>query len=843
MKKLSLSVILLLCLSSTRLFAQISEYNHSPVIVGHQDLHIVKGETLGLHPDSLIIGDLEQGNYSDYGITLHEGENYTIKENIIVPDEGFTGILFVPCQVNDGELNSNTFPLEVIVYEGKDGVFGLPRTQFYISLEGSDKSPGTRNEPFASLEKALDQVRKIKAEKAMPEGGIEILLREGVYQVSQTIKLDASVSGEKGNPLVIRAFPDERVVFEGGNRLDFQSFRPIGTPGVKERILDKEAAEKILEIDLAEAGITELGKSPRRGYGIGRREGPKMPEVALSVDGRIQTIARYPNESYNKQIARITDPKYSFITYDSHVALWTGAEDIWLDGSLCKPWEWSMNQVESIDPQTLEIKLKHPEYSSMDSVWAIYHFKNLLEEIDIPGEYYIDLKNRKLYLLPGPGFSSSSSIYLTALEVPMLEFSDDVSDIWLEGIVFENGRDACMIIRGNRNKLRNCEVRCFSKFGITVSGTRNEISGSHIHDLGMEGVQISSGRVDNRKLIPTGNVIINSEINDFSMWHRAYTPGLRINGVGNGTSHCLIHNSPHFGIGIRGNDHVFEYTEVHHTPEEFSDMLSMYIITGGNPEHRGTVVRRNYFHDVGNKAKQGAGVYLDNETHGVAVHENFYHNSGGEKSGWSVMIHGGADNIVRNNVFVDCVFPFMISLRYNTYVAERFERTLGRWSSVFSERYPFYDTANYAHLIRYPELAHFFDDDDGSVASIPYTFDIKKDEDGWVTNYWTRRTPSTNVFEDNIVYNRDPGSFRLGEPLEGVREIREFYVVNGFRFKDGKLQDNLIHSNNHNWKSDPGFVDYWNKDFTLRPDAEVLDKIPGLDKIPFRKIGLRSRLH
>jgi hypothetical protein len=82
---------------------------------------------------------------------------------------------------------------------------------------------------------------------------------------------------------------------------------------------------------------------------------------------------------------------------------------------------------------------------------------------------------------------------------------------------------------------------------------------------------------------------------------------------------------------------------------------------------------------------------------------------------------------------------------------------------------------------------------------------------------------------------------RLGEPIDGVREVREFYVVNGFQFKDGKLQDNLIHSNNHNWRTDPGFVDYENIDFTIRKDAEILDKIPGLEKIPFREIGLRSK--
>jgi hypothetical protein len=82
----------------------------------------------------------------------------------------------------------------------------------------------------------------------------------------------------------------------------------------------------------------------------------------------------------------------------------------------------------------------------------------------------------------------------------------------------------------------------------------------------------------------------------------------------------------------------------------------------------------------------------------------------------------------------------------------------------------------------------------------------------------------------------------MGEPKEGVRELRGFYVVNGFKFENGKLLDMLIHSNNHHWKKDPGFADYENDDLTIRKDAKVLKKIPGLEQIPFRKIGLRKRL-
>ena len=46
--------------------------------------------------------------------------------------------------------------------------------------------------------------------------------------------------------------------------------------------------------------------------------------------------------------------------------------------------------------------------------------------------------------------------------------------------------------------------------------------------------------------------------------------------------------------------------------------------------------------------------------------------------------------------------------------------------------------------------------------------------------------------------------------------------------------------NNIVTKSDPGFADYKNKDFTLKDDSEVYKKIPDFPKLDFKNIGLLS---
>ena len=151
---LSALTLFLACITG---FSQISRYNHSPVIVGQQDLHIPQNVSLFLHPDSLIIGDMEQGDYSNYKIELTEGDHYTLLGDSITPANGFSGILYIPCRVSDGELQSNTYSLEVLVRPAGAGIPSLGSIAYYVSHEGNDRSKGDVLKPFSTLEASLEE--------------------------------------------------------------------------------------------------------------------------------------------------------------------------------------------------------------------------------------------------------------------------------------------------------------------------------------------------------------------------------------------------------------------------------------------------------------------------------------------------------------------------------------------------------------------------------------------------------------------------------------------------------------------------------------------------------------
>src|SRR5688572_14816795 len=80
------------------------------------------------------------------------------------------------------------------------------RGDFFVSPTGSDKSPGSKSKPFASLERARDAVRELRREKRFPKRGLVIWLREGIYVRTNALELSAEDSATPDAPIIWRAF-------------------------------------------------------------------------------------------------------------------------------------------------------------------------------------------------------------------------------------------------------------------------------------------------------------------------------------------------------------------------------------------------------------------------------------------------------------------------------------------------------------------------------------------------------------------------------------------------------------------------------------------------------------
>jgi len=132
-------------------------------------------------------------------------------------------------------------------------------------------------------------------------------------------------------------------------------------------------------------------------------------------------------------------------------------------------------------------------------------------------------------------------------------------------------------------------------------------------------------------------------------------------------------------LNVRGNDQLIEYNEVCDAVKESDDQGAADMF--GDATFRGNVYRYNYWHHIGNWRATGeqpkcgqAGIRLDDAISGTLIYGNvFEHCSTGEHGFGAVQIHGGKDNIVDNNLFVDCAaamsFTFWDDRRWRNYVA------------------------------------------------------------------------------------------------------------------------------------------------------------------------------
>lgn len=698
--------------------------------------------------------------------------------------------------------------------------FATPAVEVYIAPDGSDAHPGTKARPFATLEKARDVARVLKG-----QGAVTVYLRSGTYRRLATFALTAEDSGSPDAPVVYASAPGEIATLFGGTALPREWFVPVTEAAVRERLISLDARGRLLQCDLNAHGSSDYGELSRHGFhkaNLGR-----TPPAELYVNGERLTRARWPNpDEHFPEFLRgvqkgrrgavgragivdkgptMDDPDFMVrggtmaYAFD-RPARWGKADDLWLDGVFTWSWEWSYNQVAKIDPERKQITLRYGEVSGIVDQYSYDYFfaENLLEEIDLPGEYYLDRHAGILYLLPPEAFARSDvAITLSTLAVPMVAVQG-ASHLVFRDLVFNSGRSAAITCTGGEGVLiERCEVRDFSGTGVSLSGKGHGVRTCHIHHVGDAGVGLNGGNPET--LEPSGCFVEDSDIHHFAWYSKVYTPAVSLGyrSVGSRISHNRIWHGPHLAIVVYGNDHLIEYNDIGQVVEEFTDMGAIYANLGSRPLERGTIIRRNYVHDIGRQHHLQNAVYPDNLTMGWLITENIFHRIGGAGEAANcraVNNNTGAHIVTRHNLFIDCTIPYLMG----TYSAATYERSKQQWEEYFRVN----DLARLPHVRKYPELLRFWDE--------------------------PRQYPDSNTWEGNLVYNPTVPLLRR----YGKVEMQEGAIVEA----GGTLRLAA------NWvaETDPGFVDAAAGNFALRPDAAVFTRIPGFPAIPFAEIGPRG---
>lgn len=526
-----------------------------------------------------------------------------------------------------------------------------PAITVYVAPEGDDSGPGDVHRPFATLERARDRLRELKRKAGLPPGGVAVVLRGGRYLRRQSFVLTAEDSGSPEAPIVYRAMPGEVVWLDGG--LPLRDFQPVKNPAVLAR-LPEQARGKVVQVDLKAAGLQDYGKLVPLGFGRSF-----TPQLEVFWNDRPLILARWPNHGF----ARVAKPGaedekgFTFQYEGDRPARWTKAPDGWLYGYWVHLWADNSVPIQSIDPSRRQIRTGARAAYSGIRAGAPYYALNLLEELDVPGEYYLDRSHGILYFYP-PGELRQAKLEVSVLAEPFIRLQE-ASHIWIQQWALETGRsDGIHISGGQGCMVVGCTLRKLAGTAVVVSGGQgHRIQSCDMYTLGRGGAVLSGG--DRKTLTPGGHLMENCHVWDFSRIYRTYTPAAAVQGVGNRLAHNYFHHSPGHAIRLGGNDHLVELNEIHDVVLETDDQggLDMY----GNPTYRGNIIRWNFWHHICNDRPCGqAGVRLDDAISGVLVYGNLFYRCSEARFG-GVQIHGGKENIVDNNLFVQCKYAVSFS--------------------------------------------------------------------------------------------------------------------------------------------------------------------------------------
>ncbi len=674
------------------------------------------------------------------------------------------------------------------------GAAGLARAaglEFYVATNGNDgwsgKLPAPKDNrgdgPFATLERARDAIRESRAANPGPGRAASVWIRGGLYFRARTFELAGADGGNAGGRVIYRAWRDEVPRLIGG--IEPRGWTAVTNPAILSRV-DATARPHLLQVDLRGQGILDFGMMERRGFGPSVASGP----LELMFEDRPMTLARWPNHDWARIAKTPAGQHGGKFSYDGErPRRWALAEDIWVHGYWTYDWADTYEKIHAIDLERREISTEPPHGAYGYTPGKRYYALNLLEELDEPGEWYLDRKTGVLYFWP-PGPIEKGRPMVSTLATPLLSLSD-ASFVTIRGLTFECARASGVTVAGGEsNLIAGCVFRNLGTFAASIGDERKAgaihqhpmgsgVVACDIYEMGEGGIQLAGG--DRMTLEPGGNFADNNDIHHYSRCAYTYRPAVLVDGVGQRVAHNRLHDAPHNAILWGGNDHLFEYNEVYQVCLETGDAGAFY--TGRNLTTRGTMIRYNRFRDISRALEAKGGfvdvmsVYLDDCACGTTLFGNIF-----QRAGRAAMIGGGRDNIIENNIFVDCNPAIHVDGRGEGWMRAEFFAPEGTIMTGL-KAVPYYRPP---YSDRYPHLANVLEDQPG--------------------------LPKYNQILRNICVGP-----KWIEWLDGLNESKV------------EVRDNIT-------KGDPGFVDAARGDFRLKEGSPGLKL--GFKPIPAERIGL-----
>lgn len=695
---------------------------------------------------------------------------------------------------------------------------------FYVAPDGSDSAAGTLDAPFATPEAAMAEIRRLKAADLLEPGPVYVYFRGGSYDRRTPFTLTAEDSGTEESPIVFASYPGEKALFNGGKKLDASKAQKVTDQEILDRILDPFARTRLMQIDLGEQGVDGF-------YGLANWSYDTPYLIDFYVNGSAMNLARWPNDEEGSAFIKITSVEgtdasqpftLGFEDPAGRTARWhaDSLKNLAIKGGLANEYTIVSNRVASVDSQNNKLTTVSGSVVYPTTQWGKFYFYNLLDEIDVPGEYFIDNETKMLYFYPTTDDLENADLFVSQHEDAMFKING-AAYITLQDLAFSYSKRTPVVVDASHVTLDGCTISHTGVHGAALSGTDITVENCHIFDIACDGINLSGSATNRETLASDNNKIVNNRIHSVSRVSQSNSYAVQ---VVNSSVGLEIKNNEIYdcrGIAIRlwkANNTLIQDNEIYNALQYTSDNGAIY--WGRDLTTLGNQVIHNYIHDLGNSygGYGFQGIFVDDCGSGPYMADNILYRCGsmGYKTNCGNYGH------LENNLFIDTEkavwFQRVPQARYLLYGMDKWKDASDQWGPWgYSEGKKYVQNENWKEYYIDTQWAPFFTDFSIDLYNQIKDLDKKEDADElWA--FATKNAPAdTNYFGNNIM---------IGAPYDNSA------AITGENYTAG-LNDT----------SKAMFVDY-GSDFALTGEglAKVRKSVPDFEPVTMDGIGLLTEV-
>lgn len=664
-------------------------------------------------------------------------------------------------------------PLTSITANLYENIKQSDETVFYVSPAGNNENDGSLANPFKTVAKAVTEATNSDTIKN------RIVLLEGSHNITSKITIgngkDISFEGESGSSITT------------AKEIPMSTFTTL-TDEEKNKITDNTARDMIVKLNLSDVGITNIGTNFTVDHKYNATLG-YVPESLpiITVGSEAMTLSRYPETGYLRIADASTESdtysKFTFTVTDGITSDYKAQNNLFMIGYLGTDWAYTRYSGKlSYSNTTATFASDGPyEYIAPVANQRIA-FTNVLSEIDKPGEWYLDIDNKTIYMYPPLGSENKPVYFGYDLPIDNIFNISGAKNISFDNITFNNCGTGAILAENSENiTVKNCEFKNITGKAMTITESKNcEFSQNEVYNLSGTAVLIGGG--DAEHLISGNNLCKNNKIYDYSKEFLTYNPAIQLGGVGNTVSYNEIYNSPHTAIMLYGVRNVIEYNEIYNVCAETSDAGAVY--AGRTWMAQDNKIICNYFHDIVKSSDITTGayvtsIYLDDMFSSAKCYNNVFYNVSR-----ACFIGGGRDNSFENNIIIDSVDSAVVDARgiHGLGGALTGEAVMAQVQASLKDYYK-----NDLWAAEFPLLANILEDEPNA--------------------------PKYTIVKNNAIYNSNAVS---------INDYAKPYVNS-----EGNFEVN-----------DYDFVDYENHNFRISKDSDIFETY-NFNDIPFDKIGIK----